>query len=208
MVLVWGVRRAGPPDVLQRARWLFDFLNQEQAQVIMPAVSVSEYLCKVPIADHKNVLAALAERFILAPFETRAAAFAAELFDKGKAERVMGEGARVRLRNDCLVVASAKAAGAEILYSHDGDCRSLARHIMQSADLPEMPTDLFGYMPSVSVSTTALPPPSLQLPSASPQKASPPSPSLPLGHLAAPAQQPQGSSLNPPALKLPHAPQS
>ncbi len=47
MTLVWGIRKEGTPEELKRAKWLFDFLDQDNAQVIIPSVVISEYLTPV-----------------------------------------------------------------------------------------------------------------------------------------------------------------
>ncbi|MBI4579501.1 MAG: hypothetical protein HY718_07360 [Planctomycetes bacterium] len=95
MILVWGIRKTGTREQLQRARWLFQKLEEEEAQVILSSVALAEYLTPVPPDEHRDVIAALTKRFIVPPFDVRCASLAASLFAEGKNLRQMDKrGAR------------------------------------------------------------------------------------------------------------------
>jgi len=147
MTLVWGIRREGTPDELKRAKWLFEFLDAEKAQIIIPTVVVSEYLTPVDESRHLSVISTLNDRFIISPFDILSSSLAAKLFTLGKPLRKGGEpGGRACLRADTMIIATAKTHGAHTLYSGDAECRELAQKVMRSEDLPEKPVDLFGYL--------------------------------------------------------------
>ncbi len=148
MVLVWAIREDGTKEQLKWAKWLFQSLEQENAQIIIPAVCLAEYLTPIEEGRHREVTARLTKRFIIAPFDVRCASLAATLFVKGKAEREMHtENARKCLRADSLIIATAAVHNAEVFYSNDRDCRNLADGVwrMRAEDLPEIPPDLFSY---------------------------------------------------------------
>ena len=84
MTLVWGIRRQGTAEQLQRAAWLFEQLDNQNAQIILPAVVASEYLVPVDPGDHPAILAEMSKRFLIAPFDVRCASLAARLFVEGK----------------------------------------------------------------------------------------------------------------------------
>jgi predicted nucleic acid-binding protein len=145
-VLVWGIRTEGTPEQLQRAKWLFQQLEGELAQILVPSVAISEYLVRVKPEDHAGTLASLSERFIIAPFDARCASRAAQLFLEGKDDREMGvNDARKTLRADCMIIATAIAFGATRFYSGDEGCRKLAgkwkRWIVE--DMPSQGPTLF-----------------------------------------------------------------
>ena len=148
-ILIWGIRQEGPNGMIERAGWLFDFLEQEEAQIIVPSVVVSEYLIPTQESDHRNIIAAMSRRFIVAPFDVRCTSLAAALFYPGKSARGLGKAvghpaARVVLRADCLIAATAKLAGATRFYSNDAPCRETAKLAgMQPEDLPDIPPSIF-----------------------------------------------------------------
>lgn len=146
MILVWGVRFQGQPEQLQRAKWLFQEFEEKQAQIIVPAIAMSEYLVPVKEKDHKDQIAVLSKRFIIAPFDVRCSSLAARLFSVGKKARDMGgKNARKVLKADTMIIATAAVHGAEVFYSGDLGCRTLAKHFERWSvkDLPDIAPDLF-----------------------------------------------------------------
>ncbi len=135
--LVWGVRQEGTPSQLERARWLFDQLDVEGAQVLIPAVVVAEYLIPAEKRYHASIIEAINRRFLIKPFDIESASLAAELFAAGKPMRPqdvpMG---RECLRADTLIIATAKVHKAKVFYSNDDNCRALANTVMDARDLP------------------------------------------------------------------------
>lgn len=145
--LVWGVRkRDGTANQLQRAKWLFQQLEAQKAQIVLPAIALAEYLGHIDQADHVATIAAISERFLIMPFDVRCTSLAAQLFNAGNVGRPKGKpNSRKVLRADSLIVATAAMHGASIFYSHDVGCRSLASHFSkwQVRDLPDTPETFF-----------------------------------------------------------------
>lgn len=148
MILVWGVRAQGTQEQRDGATWLFQELEEKEAQIIVPAISLSEYLVPVKDEDRNEQIAILSKRFIIAPFDVRCASLASQLFSRGKETREMGEeNARKILKADCMIVATAAVHGARVFYSGDTKCRALAEQIHKWTvrDVPDTPPDLFSY---------------------------------------------------------------
>ena len=144
MTLVWGVRKQGTDEQIQRAKWLFEMLEEEKSQIVVPTVAVAEYLTPIPSNDHAAVLAAMRERFLLAPFDVRAASLAAQLFGEGRIVRTVGKpGARKCLRADSLIIATAVTFGARVFYTGDDDCRTMASKVMEAKGMPTQGPNLF-----------------------------------------------------------------
>jgi predicted nucleic acid-binding protein len=148
-MLVWGIRKLGTTDQNQRAIWLFQQLEEDEAQIILPTVAVSEYLTPLDPATHDAIITELGRRFILAPFDIKSAALAARIYAENKNIQLQIQNqpnARKTLRADCLIVATARIHGARIFYSGDTGCRSLASKIsgIEARDLPAQPPNLFG----------------------------------------------------------------
>jgi predicted nucleic acid-binding protein len=147
MTLVWGIRKKGQADKVRHAKNLFALLNKEEAQIIIPSVVVVEFI--IPFKNQKKreeVIAQMRQRFIIAPFDARGAALAAELWWHGRNKRQMRKhGARVCLKADALIIATAKAHGAHVFYTDDDDCFTMASKVMEAKRLPDIPPDLFAY---------------------------------------------------------------
>lgn len=145
MILVWGIRRDGSEEQVKQAGWLFKELDDNDTQVLVPSIALAEYLTPCDPATHSDVIAPLAKRFIIAPFDVKCAALAARLFLEGKQDRQMGvENARNLLKSDSLIVATAAVHGARTFYSEDADCRTLAERARLKAEaLPTIAPDLF-----------------------------------------------------------------
>ena len=145
MILVWGIRKVGDENQIKQAAWLFRGLDDIDAQVIVPSVALAEYLVPFDSQKHADVVAPLARRFIIAPFDVKCAALAARLFVEGKQDREMSvENARNLLKSDSLIIATAAVHGARIFYSDDEQCRKLAERAHLSAEaLPTIAPDLF-----------------------------------------------------------------
>lgn len=146
MILVWGIRKVGDADKIKHAGWLFDIFEENGTQIIVPSVSLAEYLIAFDPSTHNDVIAPLAKRCILAPFDAHCAALAARLFVQGKEDREMDcENARNLLKSDCLIIATAVVHGARTFYSDDARCRNLAKrvHRLKVEGLPTIAPDLF-----------------------------------------------------------------
>jgi len=145
MVLVWGVRKSGTPEDIKRAGFLFKELEQDEAQIIIPSIVVAEFITPIRTSEGRaRTVAAMSERFFIAPFDAMDAVLAAELWNAGKSRREMGKrGARVCLRADALIVATAKNHGAKEFFTNDDTCFRMAESVMTATRLPKMAPDLF-----------------------------------------------------------------
>lgn len=137
MTLVWGIRQVGSPEQLRRAKYLFDLLDDQGAQIIVPSVVVSEFLVCIEPERHAAIIATISSRFLIAPFDARCASLAATMFVAGKGGINKGQpNARICLKADCLVVATAVCHGAKRFYSGDQECRDRAAKYIEVRDLP------------------------------------------------------------------------
>jgi predicted nucleic acid-binding protein len=145
MTLVWGVRKEGPAEMLDRARRLLYQLDRDGRQIVVPSIVIAEYLSHIDLSFHAKTIEAMREKFFMPPFDVKAASLAAELFKSGQSGRG-NKGtpdARKCLRADSLIVATAKAHGTKAFYSHDKNCRLMAERAKLAAfDLPSHDDEL------------------------------------------------------------------
>lgn len=140
-ILMWGIRKKGDPNKVRYARYLFQGLQEENAQIILPSVAVAEFLIPFKLSKEREaVIAEMRKRFIIAPFDARAAAISVELWHDGKKSREKKQpGARAYLRADSMIVATAYSHGAQVFYTDDVDCANMARkRIPQVRGLPRI----------------------------------------------------------------------
>lgn len=149
-ILIWGVRGVatlGQEQQVEQARQLFEDLDQSDAQVMIPSVVVAEFLAGVPKLQHGNLLDALNRRFQIPPFDTRTAALAAELWREA-AERnphlkdLVKESfpgtEKAKIKADMMILATALARNADILYTHDGPLAKVAEGRIEVRQLPPL----------------------------------------------------------------------
>lgn len=121
-------------------------LHMHQADaIVLPTIAISELLVPVDISRHGLLIAKLSEMFICRAFDLHAASIAADLWAKHKRLPPNDQyKQRQVLRADSMIVASAKAAGADVFYTHDKKFRALAGLVMKAKDLPKDDnTDMF-----------------------------------------------------------------
>lgn len=145
MVLVWGIRGQGPEEKLNRARNLFNKLGNENSQILIPSLALTEYLVPVRDGERAKIIAHLCERFHIVNFDVRASDIASRLIARTLPERKKGKpGERTLIKSDAIIVASARSAGATVFYSDDTRCREFASQVgMEARLLPDIPDSLF-----------------------------------------------------------------
>ena len=147
-ILIWGIRGISTPGqegMVNRAQALFEDLDESDADIMVPAVVVSEFLAGAPKPHHSGLLEVLNRRFQLPPFDVRTAAVAAGLW-RDAAERnphlreVVREAfpgtEKAKIKADMMILATALVRKADILYTHDGPLRTIAAELIEVRDLP------------------------------------------------------------------------
>lgn len=139
-----------PVDRAQlRLQYLVDRLSEEKTKVVIPTPALSELLAGAGEAGpHYVSIIEAAAYFQIAEFDALAAVEAAEIH---KAANMKGDkrgGAMsvwAKIKFDRQIIAIAKVAGADIIYSDDGDFVShvggAGIEVVRVADLPLPPED-------------------------------------------------------------------
>jgi hypothetical protein len=154
MILIWGlksthVKGARPTtqdvrDLRRRSIILLDQLAASEETVFLPTVALAEFLLGVDPTDHGSVIADLQERFVVRPFDLPAMSWAARLWLMHRELPKAAQIGRVCLKADVMIVATAKAAGVSVFYSHESKVRKLAELAgMTAKDLPTHSENLF-----------------------------------------------------------------
>jgi hypothetical protein len=132
----------------QRSRILLHELQRDGEAIIVPHVTVSEWLRGVDPAQHGAFLAELDEQFELAPFDMPSAALAAKIHIDAEADPPPKDetetATRACVKADVMIVATAKMAGVTTFFSHEARVRHYAKLAgMEAKDLPKNGSHLF-----------------------------------------------------------------
>lgn len=141
-ILIWGVLRQARPDqheLQRRALWLLNDLDERDAQIMLPTVVLAELMIPMNAEQRARFCETAHQAFTVVPLDTRAADIAAGLWREHRKLPAEDRTRRQVLKSDVLILASAYAAGARTLYSHDRKCRRLAELLpgMKAHDLPK-----------------------------------------------------------------------
>lgn len=140
--LIWGIKKEctpGQEDMLRRADLLLDHLSDEKVRLVLPAISFAELMAPLNEQERIEFARKVEEKFVIVPFDTRAAHFAPVLW---QAHRSLAPSERIKsrrvLKADVLIIASAYAAGVRSFYSNDKGFRRLAKCLRGgiASDLP------------------------------------------------------------------------
>lgn len=125
-------------DLRNRSKLLLIGAADKKDTIVLPTVAISELLVPVPKNQKGALILAFQQRFVCPPLDIRSASIAADLWSDFKnLPHDQQYGKRNVLRADTLIVASAYTANATHFYSHDEQCRALAKLTgMVALDLP------------------------------------------------------------------------
>ncbi len=136
-VLYWGIigrASRGQEALIPRARdFLIALTSDSETHIVVPSIVLAELLAFVPEADQANVLLRLQQDWLIVDFDARAALvfgqmranrFVQEQFRQMRADPP--ETSRRALIADCMIIATAIAHDAEVLYSDDRALLKLA----------------------------------------------------------------------------------
>jgi hypothetical protein len=135
------------PDFNQlrtRALILLHDISEKQTPCILSAIVLSELLVHVPANQKLQFTNEFSATYVIATFHKEAASLCSDIWATYLAETSKSRGGlpkadRVVARADCMIVASACAAGAIDFFSHDDNCRKFAKLAgMQVHDLPDI----------------------------------------------------------------------
>lgn len=148
-VLIWGVQEISSPsqgDMVPRAKLFIDHLSTlKNVRVILPSIVVGEYLAGVRPEEHDTVIQQFRRRFEIVPYDVAAAACAAQLWRKHKAESISNAGRevlpivpcdRTALIADIQILGTAMTRQVTWIFSEDPHIQRLSEVSGRIAALP------------------------------------------------------------------------
>jgi predicted nucleic acid-binding protein len=159
-ILIWAIKgeaEAGQEPMILRAQAFLRSLEEEGAQVLVPAIVLAELLVRVPEEKHAAILQEVSQRFMVVPFDIPAASEFAKLFAKWNAKdaearsdqlgktapkdehKDMPNPGRSALKADLMILATAIVRGVSCLYTNDEALTRIAQQAKASLFVSEMP---------------------------------------------------------------------
>jgi predicted nucleic acid-binding protein len=150
-IFIWGIKKQEDQEMIDRALYLFKWMDEQKHILMIPTVVVAEILAPEPLEKHAVIMDKIAKNTIIADFDMRAASIYAHLF-LNRIEELKKTANQIGVDNqkmkvDHLIIASAMAQGANCIYSHDLGIKSFGQRYLEVRELPVIPTtqfDLFG----------------------------------------------------------------
>lgn len=166
--MIWGIKEQateGEEDMVARTKAFIRHLDEKGTRILVPSIVVAELLIRVPPELHSMVSNLVERSFVVGDFDLRASSCFARMWrdkkDRGVIQTLQHQAsvAKVKLRADCMIAATAVANGASCIYSHDKDVKAIAEgHILvREVPLIEEQLDLFD-PPGGATSATRAPP--------------------------------------------------
>lgn len=147
-ILIWGVRQESPEgreDLVARCVQLLRKYRSERRPIMVPSVVLAEYLVGCEKSSRETQRDIIGKNFFIAPFDAKAAAIAADLYDKSMVDEIrteMGIGKQC-IKADIKILATAIAHGASHIYVNDEQMRVLAQGKIIVNGIPTLERDLF-----------------------------------------------------------------
>nr|VFJ92072.1 MAG: Predicted nucleic acid-binding protein, contains PIN domain [Candidatus Kentron sp. LFY]VFJ94424.1 MAG: Predicted nucleic acid-binding protein, contains PIN domain [Candidatus Kentron sp. LFY] len=145
-LLIWGVQghaSAGQEEMVPRTKTFFQDCRKSKLRVMVPSIVVGEFLMGIEINDHVDTVKRLQNSFILQPYDSLAAVVFARLWrerkESGLLESIRSESppvTRSESKADAMIVATAIAAKAGIIYSHDMGLKKFADKDISVIEMP------------------------------------------------------------------------
>jgi predicted nucleic acid-binding protein len=149
-VLIWGVKEEATPGqevMIARAKRYMEHLSHGGQTVVVPTAVLAELLMRCPIEMHAAVMNLFNQGTDIAAFDPIAVRHFGRLWHARQAALAPLKAAnpsatREKLKLDCLIVATALAAKADLICSHDPFVAVFANGEIPVTQIPELPEQI------------------------------------------------------------------
>ena len=147
IVLIRAIRQEPDPKdpkAVARAKDLLERLHADRVAIALPSVALAEFLAGTPQAKLDQQIEEIEKNFIIEPFDGLAATYVGDIWRQHHNlmdAKSLGIGKQC-LKVDCMIFATALAAGASTIYAEDKWFRTIAKHYplkIQVKEVPKMP---------------------------------------------------------------------
>ncbi|QPK64005.1 PIN domain-containing protein [Methylomonas sp. LL1] len=146
--ILWGIRKYSTPgqeDMILRSEAFFSECRKNKVTMMIPSIVVGEFLTGIDSTQHSLVVNKLKEGFQICPYDYQASALFAKLWREKKYSGIIKntqhdlQATRQELKADCMIVATAIAKKADVIYSHDNKLKNFAGDSIEVREIPSIP---------------------------------------------------------------------
>lgn len=139
-ILIWGVQGKARPtqvEMIEKTKKYLRFLDNNDFTVIVPSVSLGEYLIHfTEEAERLRRAQEISERFIIGNYDALASAAFSRVWNRNaskEAREVLREGGIVRnhVTADCMIVATALRYKCDFICSQDRPMQRMAEGLIE-----------------------------------------------------------------------------
>lgn len=144
-VLYWAVVQRAPngrDDLVRMSIDFMEWIQKQKADVIIPTIVVGEMLVPIPEDEHIKVMTTFNRDWMIVEYDLRSAREFARLRQNQLIKErfkdireIHPDVTRKELVADAMIIATAIAHGAEVIYSHNRDLRSLAEGFIRAENI-------------------------------------------------------------------------
>ncbi|NJL57616.1 PIN domain-containing protein [bacterium] len=142
-VIIWGIKReatAGQEGKIAQAESLISSCEENKINIMIPSIVFAEVICNLDSKLQNELSAVMTRRFIIPPFDTRAALYFAQMWKEAWGRRKgLDENIRVsreHMKADLMIIATARSNGAYCIYSEDASLKLFACDYIDVKPLP------------------------------------------------------------------------
>ncbi len=136
-IVGWAIRgdaTSGQEDNILKAKALFKTCQEKKIKILIPAIAFGEVLCPISLEQQKNFGSVMMKEYLITPFDAQCAMEFAKLW-REKSDSQNQEVSR-KMRPDYLILATAIAKKAEVLYTEDRKLQKFAGNYIRTEGLP------------------------------------------------------------------------
>jgi predicted nucleic acid-binding protein len=145
--LIWGIREHaddGQEVMISRTKAFFEDCRKNKIMIMVPSIVVGELLTAIEPKHYAMIVNLLKSSFQIEPYDAQASALFAKLWrekkESGLVDSIKNElqATRQELKADCMIVATAIAKKAEVIYSHDIKLKNFANGNIAVREIPTL----------------------------------------------------------------------
>ncbi|MBF0408885.1 MAG: PIN domain-containing protein [Candidatus Riflebacteria bacterium] len=130
-ILIWGIRKEATGNqtkMIEKAEVFLQQLSTNYSAVLLPSIVIAEFLVKIPYSNHPQTISAFSKKFRIAHFDLKVASQYAKIWrERPQIETTKDPFISKRdIKADCMIIATALAHEAEVIYSHDDGLKKMA----------------------------------------------------------------------------------
>lgn len=144
-ILIWGIQKnakSSQEPMIERTSRFLRWLDDQKTIILLPSLVLAEFLMRIPTEQHAEIIGFLDNSFKVVPADALVASEYARIWQVNYNNGLPTNVPREKMKIDHLIVATAVARKAEIIYSEDGNLHKFAQGFIEVKGVPIIPKQL------------------------------------------------------------------